>query len=167
MTFEEFEIQMNRLTGVYGDKAYPTERRKIIWNKFRETPIGVFKKTIESCIADHAMAPMLSKIETEMRQHWREYFESNPKHIREPQPCAPCESSGILFAFKKNVKSNSFTFRCPSCSNAGNERLSKSIIQWSDNFLNKYDLVKPNKITESPLRERDINKLILDSLPKI
>lgn len=159
MTFEEFEVQIGRLIMVFGDKAYPNERKKMFWDKFRNVPKLVFQKTIDGCIADHQHPPMITKIEAEMKTHWRWYFEAFKKEVIEPEPCVPCESSGILFAFKKNENHAPYAFRCNWCLNASNERAAELIPRWSIHFEKEYDLVGPNKIISAPI-ECDVQKIV-------
>lgn len=61
MTWGEFDQQMARLTSTYGPRAYPDERKKLLFKEFARVDVTVFDRIVSRLIAEMAMAPMLPK----------------------------------------------------------------------------------------------------------
>lgn len=59
MTQEFFATQLKRLTDVYGDKAYPAERIKLIFAAIRNEPDHWLEKFVNHAIGNMKTAPML------------------------------------------------------------------------------------------------------------
>ena len=61
MTFDEFEKQMERLALTYGPKAYPDERKRLVFNEFKSVGPEVFTGIVSRLIGENSIAPMLPK----------------------------------------------------------------------------------------------------------
>ena len=59
MTKNEFITQINRLKSVFGDRSYPDERVKIIWDKFSCVNDAEFSDCVSKLISENRMPPMV------------------------------------------------------------------------------------------------------------
>lgn len=62
MTNEFFITQVKRLKDVYGEKAYPDERVRLMWNAFKNCFDEVFKEACDDLITHRRTAPMLPEM---------------------------------------------------------------------------------------------------------
>lgn len=122
MELHEFSKHMERLKEVYGDRAYPEERIKIIWQKTKWRSEKVWEETTKRLIADSMQPPMLSKILEMYAIVQRDFPEikTDPyAHIRDElrlkaqkPSCTRCGGHGTLVAFKKYNKLQSTSLIC-------------------------------------------------------
>lgn len=66
MEMREFDSGMNRLCDVFGDKAYPDERKKIIWREVKDLSGKWFNQTIDKLIGDSRYAPLMTEFREEI-----------------------------------------------------------------------------------------------------
>lgn len=62
MSFDYFFTQMTRLTKVFGEKSYASERTDIIWNGVRDLSDSWFQKTVTALIASSKYPPLPADI---------------------------------------------------------------------------------------------------------
>lgn len=68
MTVEQFDEQMGRLVETYGERSYPNERKKIIWNAVRKLPDYWMESTVTQFIGNNRYAPMLKEFLAEVEE---------------------------------------------------------------------------------------------------
>lgn len=81
MTYETFSNQVKRLQEVYGEKAYPPERQKLLWRTFQNDSNEVFCEAIDDIILTYRSTPMHKEIhdaitEARRRDHERKRLPS-------------------------------------------------------------------------------------------
>jgi hypothetical protein len=59
--YSEFDTQMARLASTYGPRAYPDERKSILWKEFQSMAPKVFERIVDKLIGENSMPPMLPK----------------------------------------------------------------------------------------------------------
>lgn len=69
MTNEKFIEQMTILTSVYGPKAYPQERMKLILNAIKNMPDHWMESAVTHFVANNRQSPMLKDFIDEMEDY--------------------------------------------------------------------------------------------------
>ena len=169
MQYAEFEVEINRLRSVFGDKAMPDEKVKIIWERVKNFPQSSLTKSVDVVIAeDHR--PTLSNIGA--------YLGSNPEVEKAKAlanwDCSHCGQSGFVEATNRYTK-NKTAFKC-SCV-FGIQIQSKRIPEWHQDFsihfipdfynFNELDSSKPKKIMHEKNTPERAKKLAEVYLPGI
>jgi len=115
MTKTQFEWHMNRLVGVYGDRAYPSARIEIFWKELKHVDVELWDASVDSLISENQHPPMLEKIRVCI-SYLREKFD-RPDILKEKIARAPncllCSKTGAVVATARKDFSI-FAFRC-SC----------------------------------------------------
>lgn len=62
MTQQEFSAQMDRLIDVFGEKAYGTERAKLIWETVKVFDVVWWHKCVDHFIGYFKVAPLMVEI---------------------------------------------------------------------------------------------------------
>lgn len=135
MMQQEFMIELDRLKSVYGEKAYPEERVKILWNEFKTYEIARFKKAVDFLVAENFNAPPISKIRDAM------FYTPNASSALKQAPdydCSWCGQSGVVTVFRKKDRAK-FTLRCP-CDDFGKQKHGERIPVWKESFFKSFDL---------------------------
>lgn len=57
MNNDDFQVQIKRLIETYGDKAFPSERIKLVWSEGHAYPIAAFKQICDKFIGEMRFAP--------------------------------------------------------------------------------------------------------------
>lgn len=65
MTQEAFKLQMQRLIDCYGERSYPTERVKLIYNAIKKLPDLWLENAVSYFIGNNRQAPMLKEFNDE------------------------------------------------------------------------------------------------------
>ncbi len=71
MTYELFVLELKRLQGVYGDKSYPSERQRLMWRTFSDTPDQVFTDTVNFLIMSKRSMPLHKDFHDAIREAWQ------------------------------------------------------------------------------------------------
>lgn len=107
MNLEEFEFEMNRLKSVFGERAYPVEKRNLIFKDVRNWPITRFKGVIDEAITNMRYAPLKSDMLEIYRSRFKEYLGINPN-----KECKFCDENGFVAAMKGGQV---WAFGCHKC----------------------------------------------------
>lgn len=67
MTQEVFKLQVHRLVETYGERYYPPERVKLIFNAVKKLPDGWLENTVSQFIGNNRHAPMLKEF---LKEAW-------------------------------------------------------------------------------------------------
>lgn len=59
MNFEEFNMQMNRLTGRFGEKVYSNDFTKLLWKEISIYPERALEYMVDRAIGELRQAPLL------------------------------------------------------------------------------------------------------------
>lgn len=60
MNWNEFHSQLDRLVNQFGEKAAGSEKAQILWNKFKNVEIDIFKFAVDHMIGSCRQAPIVS-----------------------------------------------------------------------------------------------------------
>lgn len=75
MTLPEFSVQLDRLRNVYGDKFYPDERIKILWEEIKGFPMPWLDRVVSLWIGDRKDPPLMPQFREEMsKERERTHF---------------------------------------------------------------------------------------------
>lgn len=61
MTKEVFQEQMKRLENVFGERAYPAERQRVLWTTFQRVQDETFVDVVSYLIANFRSTPLLKE----------------------------------------------------------------------------------------------------------
>lgn len=181
MNQDQFDWNMKRLIGVYGEKAYPTERIKLFWNELRHIEGEMWEAIVDALISDSQYPPMISKIR-ECVSLLRDKFYSRDRiqaKLDAARWCDRCHKTGAVCATSKSDFSI-WVFRCPcECGELKNYKYpSWNIVDQSKYFglnsIEKFDSIKKHlMVKEKPNTEKEtaaavdgiIKKFVFD-MPK-
>lgn len=146
MTEYGFQNGMRRLAGIYGEQAYPAERKMIIGKKLRPITDEDWAEIVTEIIGSQKYAPMADKV-AEIARPWldKRYAEINAGRKVELDrrrsagtTCKYCDDAGLIFAFKRDA-GYEFVFRCPdrACIGAEYNCNTRDVI-WTDDWLSEY-----------------------------
>lgn len=116
MTFEQFQLQMDRLGQTFGANHYKPDRTMIIWKEFRDLPEGWMRATVDRFIGEMRQAPLLAEFRTALvmdRDRGRAPGgvalkpEVDPSRIK----CFFCGDNGVYIALHCETR-DPFAFRC-------------------------------------------------------
>ncbi len=136
----DFTIQLLRLTETYGDKHYPPERARAIYEEVKDVPVESVEKIVTDLIADRQYPPMRDAFRAAAAgfKGWKQ----NPdlQRLYSSSSCRWCGLSGFMFATKTNPKISPgrYAFRCPFCEAAEIKVLSTKIPQWSKKYVGEF-----------------------------
>lgn len=146
MTEFEFQMGIDRLKSVYGEKAYPKERTEIIFTKVYLIKSAQWNHVVATLIASARYAPMLEDILKAARGFIEEANKGEEARRRlileqrkaEGKTCRHCDDSGLISAYKRET-SYSFSFRCPDeqCI-AAQLNCNKHDVRWSEDYAATY-----------------------------
>lgn len=86
MKSEQFDMQVNRLKDVYGDKAFPDQRIKIIWREVQDFDASWFTRVVDGLIGSERYAPLMDKFaEAASKERERIYSIEKTTHTREAE----------------------------------------------------------------------------------
>lgn len=85
MTPEVFEREMVRLRAAYGDKGYPDDRVKLIWNAVKKMPDVWMENTVNRFIGNMRNSPVLEDFNQRVEAFNNQYVGSAPNDRRGPQ----------------------------------------------------------------------------------
>lgn len=122
MELHEFARHMDSLKNVYGDRAYPAEREKIIFSKIKWRSEKVWEESVKRLIADSMQPPLLTKISEMCSLVQREYPEISVdpyagvrqqiKSKVQANSCQLCNGHGTILAYKKYMAFNQANYIC-------------------------------------------------------
>lgn len=139
----EFETQIKRLIGVYGEQSFPSDRTKILWGMVHAFEINWFEKICTFFISTRRQAPMVPDFQHEITIHTEklkekqisthfnnERFAKNREYIKEMisllskkinNQISTEEFDGMLKIFSDQVHENSRHIRkvCVYCDDTG------------------------------------------------
>ena len=128
MTQQEFQSQVERLKSVYGDRAYPDERVKLLWSAAGSLPGDWFRRTVDSLISDFQEA-----IGAERERVWRSQKAAQlSAKVMDFARCSWCGGNGVVLARRKDDHTP-WAFKC-RCSNARNDNRNYPIFSESDEY---------------------------------
>lgn len=104
MTQEAFKLQMDRLKGVYGERAYPEERLRLVFNAVKKMPDAWMENTANHFIGDLKQAPMLKDFVGEIEDSKRRDREYTTGGISNPVT--------VLKKVAVNARNREFTSAC-------------------------------------------------------
>lgn len=113
MTYEEFIGQVKRLQDTYGEKAYPKERIKLMWQDYAPLFLRDFKEIIEVCIRVYRAAPLQEQFEEARAQlkESKQRLAMDVSHARqEPTPCSNCDGTGLVHT--KDKEGREYCYLC-------------------------------------------------------
>jgi hypothetical protein len=123
MTEEEFNEQVKRLMATYGEKAFPAERFRMFWKKFKYTHVDHFEMAIDTFIADSHQPPTLTKLQEHINtakkvipkpDEWDETRKKLAEMEREGR-CRKCFGTGVIMATHREKKYQAcFLCLCPA-----------------------------------------------------
>ena len=137
MTQQEFQSQVERLKSVYGDRAYPDERVKLLWSAAGSLPGDWFRRTVDSLIGGMRQAPVLSDFQeaigAERERVWRSQKAAQlSAKVMDFARCSWCGGNGVVLARRKDDHTP-WAFKC-RCSNARNDNRNYPIFSESDEY---------------------------------
>jgi hypothetical protein len=81
VTKEQFAVHMQRLVDTFGDRAYPPERMKLIYQEVADFGDTWWKLEVDKLIGNHRIAPLLSEIrEAAAREREGRAYREKMKH---------------------------------------------------------------------------------------
>lgn len=111
----EFQNQIQRLIGVYGDKSYPHTRVEMLWREFRNTQLSEFTDIVDELIVTSQYAPLAPKFreaKADLYMKNASRYQAEEREWIEKQPnCGHCDKSGAVLAVKK-TDGNTYAFQC-------------------------------------------------------
>ena len=109
MQREVFARQIDRLKSTYGDRAYPDERMKIIYNSLANYPDHYLERAVNDFIANMRQSPMLSdfvekfsQFEVEKAEQLKANYAAMPIQKVGGVECRFCNGSGYATVRKDN-----------------------------------------------------------------
>lgn len=138
MTDTCFQEEITKLKTIYGEKAYPTERIKLIRREMQRFDDHEFRQIVDELIATCGSAPLLDKfravagnvVSKQPELQKSDYWEN-------VQPvCGDCKNRGVVRAVHR-VNGNDYAFRCPCVS--GDKR-NANFTRWSWDLDAEYEL---------------------------
>jgi len=140
MTYASFLVQMARMSGTYGEKAYPSERQASIWKIVQRLKLAQLQLIIDRLIDDSERPPMVPAFSAAAIPYLAELEVIRKAEIREEimnlVPCLWCEHRGLIFA-KPSERIGPYgdaVFRCPFCRASQLLNLSTKIPPWTNKF---------------------------------
>lgn len=126
MTHQEFIAEMGRLSQVFGERSYPTERTKLIWNVSQSLPVETFRRVVEGFIGSSRQPPLMPEFRDAIqaeRQHEREHRPALPdaRPWERPNSCEYCYDTGVVLC-EKHGERGVYAFRCPCLRGQGDPR---------------------------------------------
>lgn len=116
LSWAEYIPQIERLKEVFGDKAYPEERVKSLYNAVRGLTLQNFTKIVTDLIDSKRQAPL----KPDFQEAARKYLADNENRIRAEmearwagRACRWCGNSGAVFLTRKS-NGHEFAVTC-SC----------------------------------------------------
>lgn len=78
MTFQEFQVQLQRLKNCFGDRVYPEERSKLIWREVSSQSVKWLETTTDFFIGSRKLnePPLPSDFATVMREEREREWQS-------------------------------------------------------------------------------------------
>lgn len=118
MNLNQFDIQMARLIGVYGDRAYGGERIKILFEMLRDWEPWWFEHQVTHFIINSRTAPLVADFREAMDQERARLaaltqLEKLQAEDLPPNPnaCIYCGDSGVLMCIHEK-KTGFWAFKC-------------------------------------------------------
>src|SRR5690606_22679172 len=100
LSWSEYVPQINRLKDVFGEKAYPEERVKSLYNAVR----GLTPRHFASIVTDLIDTKRQAPLKPDFQEAARKYYAENENHIRAEmerkwagRSCRWCGNSGAVF----------------------------------------------------------------------
>lgn len=117
MTSHEFLTVFQRMTSVYGNKAYPDERLDQFFETFKRMDADLFEKAVKRVVAESMTPPSLSKFSEYAMDYTREQQRRSSARLDEKIKDAPfcplCAKTGsVLAETEKNGKTYTSAFLC-------------------------------------------------------
>jgi hypothetical protein len=152
----EFDLEIKRLAECFGEKHFPRERLRLIWNGVATLSATGWRKVVDKILLTSRTAPMPNEIIELARAIEREEFASTvkgaanaifaeilPKDMPRPKRCPHCNDSGLVSAIRRGTN-YSFAFRCPdeNCVSA-KEKCNPSDQRWNSSFAKDFELIFP------------------------
>lgn len=123
MNFQEFGTQLDRLKEVYGDRAYPEARVKLIFNWSRRLHVDAFEAVVTKLIEECERTPLLGK--------FKEYYGQIRSTLpRSTVDCAYCAGSGLIVDPKSPPPFVAYACKCVI-----GESVSKTVARWKGEFV--------------------------------
>lgn len=113
----EFNEQVNRLRSVYGDKAYPDERVRLLWREVGSLSSAWFESAVSGLIQSCRQAPLAHEFSPMISdERERVYRKQKEKELvtREitSYSCEYCKDMGVFLCIKNDDRSVPYVFRC-------------------------------------------------------
>jgi hypothetical protein len=130
VTQEHYNAQMGRIYSLFGDKAFPAERLKIVWQTCKDLPDRSFTKIIDHFASSFRHAPLPKDfIEAAIRERAgmspRRFEESAASH--EPE-CNKCCDAGVFEV--QHDKTRQIVFIRCDCE-MGKDSIHRDFPQWN------------------------------------
>jgi hypothetical protein len=138
--YAEFLVEFARITDTFGDRTYPTERIKAIWDELRDLALPEVSSVFTNLIADPPMGrpPMRDAFRT-LAQSYRG---GRGDQYAELPACSWCGRLGVVMAELSQGPFARFkyqyAFRCPFCPAAQERRVSRRVPVWSRDRVPTY-----------------------------
>jgi len=65
----EFKTQIERLNNVFGERSFPEERSKLLWEAFKECDAEWFRRACNFFIGESRFPPTLSQFKENLSSH--------------------------------------------------------------------------------------------------
>lgn len=116
MTNAEFITQMERLARVFGERAYPTERTRLIWEQVSWLSEVSFARIVDDFIGSSRQPPLMPEfrdaIELERaRIRGQENVIPDDRPWERPHACGYCYDTGAMLCEKRGAP-GVWAFRC-------------------------------------------------------
>ena len=116
MTQGEFQNQVARLKDVYGPKAYPDERVRLMWVEVSSLDGKWFEEAVSSLIASARYAPLAQEfsnyIGAERERSWKASNVVKMFNREATYSCAECKDIGVFLCVTGDLSQGKFAFRC-------------------------------------------------------
>jgi len=127
MTYDEFTSHMRKLQNVFGERSYPSERCKVIWNLVSSADEKSFGLWITHIIGEASKPPMMPE--------FKEFFYTDKRNSNRVkhgsgENCLYCGGHGQLLAHSL-LDEMPYAFICSFCTSA--ERLGINKIIYDKN----------------------------------
>jgi len=110
MTLDEYKSQIIRLKETFGDKHFPEERIKTLWEKIKTQGFNEFKRATDKIILEKYTPPPASVILESINE-----FKDRVRKEEKAEvlfDCSWCGQSGFVTARPNESSDNSVAFRC-------------------------------------------------------
>ncbi len=140
MTTGEFNAQMDRMRGCFGQEAYENvERIAMIWKAVKELNDLSFGCIVDHFVSTARKAPLpvdfMDAVAAESKKGSGAYSK-----LRSGIKCITCQDVGSISAWRRGYDfkhSTTYSFRCPMrCGSS--LKLSTHIMQWDDGLVKDY-----------------------------